>query len=216
MSEDNLRAYRRTSRVTISIPVVISGLDADGNSFSESVRTHVINDDGGEIAMAHRLAVGTEVLVENRAIGVVAKANVLRSGKKDHAQDLRPVVVRLLEAQNVWGIAFPPDYWRPAANGWMLPMPMLQCHPNAHKRCSHNDPCREQISAGTESRAGRNWALPVGRRLPCGTVPSWRSEAIERVRHPRQTEDNFLGIGRQHRQRTSRNTAVVAPYRPGA
>jgi hypothetical protein len=117
MAEANLRAFRRTSRVNISIPIVISGVDAEGNRFSESVRTQVINQHGGEIAMAHRLAISTEVLVENRAMGVVAKASVIRSGKKDDAQDLRPVVLRLLEAQNVRGITFPPDDWRPVARG---------------------------------------------------------------------------------------------------
>ena len=123
MAEANLRAFRRTLRVNISIPIVISGVDADGNSFTESVRTQVINQHGGEIAMAHRLAVGTEVLVENRAMGVVAKANVIRSGRKYHARDLRPVVLRLVETQNVWGITFPPDEWGPEAGGEAPPAP---------------------------------------------------------------------------------------------
>ena len=117
MNEDNLRAYRRTLRLNISIPVVILGVDTDGNSFSESMHTQVINEHGGEIAMAHRVAVGTEVSVENRAMGVVAKAIVMSSGEKYHARDLHPVVLRLLEAKNVWGITFHPDDWRPVVGG---------------------------------------------------------------------------------------------------
>ena len=123
MAEANLRAFRRTSRVNISIPIVISGVDADGNRFSESVRTQVVNQHGGEIAMAHRLAISTEVLVENRAMGVVAKASVIRLGKKYHARDLHPVVLSLLEAQNVWGITFPPDDWRPVVTEEPPPAP---------------------------------------------------------------------------------------------
>jgi hypothetical protein len=115
MSEDNLRAYRRTLRLDISIPVIIMGVGTDGNSFSESVHTQVINEHGGEIAMVHRLAVGTEVSVENRTMGVVAKAIVMSSGEKYHARNLHPVVLKLLEAKNVWGIAFHPDDWRPIA-----------------------------------------------------------------------------------------------------
>jgi hypothetical protein len=121
MSEPNSRAYRRTSRLNISIPVVVSGVDADGNSFSERALTQVINQHGGEIAMAHRLAICTEVLVENRAMGVVAKASVVRLGTKDH--DMQPVVLKLLEAQNVWGITFPPDDWRPFVKGKTPPAP---------------------------------------------------------------------------------------------
>jgi hypothetical protein len=60
---------------------------------------------------------GTEVLVENRALRVAAKAVVIKLGKKQHARDLHPVVLRLLEAQNVWGITFPPDDWRPNSAG---------------------------------------------------------------------------------------------------
>jgi hypothetical protein len=116
MSEDNLRAYRRTLRLTMSIPVVILGVDTDGNSFSESRHTQVINEHGGEIAMAHSLAVGSEVSVENRAMGVVSKAIVMSSGEKYHARDLHPVVLRLLELKNVWGIIFQPDDWRPVAS----------------------------------------------------------------------------------------------------
>ena len=123
MNEDNLRAYRRTLRLNISIPVVILGVDTDGNSFSESMHTQVINEHGGEIAMAHRVAVGTEVSVENRAMGVVAKAIVMNLGEKYHARDLHPVVLRLLEAKNVWGITFHPDDWRPVAKEEPPPAP---------------------------------------------------------------------------------------------
>lgn len=128
MAEDNLRAYRRTLRLNISIPVVILGVDTDGNSFSENMHTQVINEHGGEIAMAHRVAVGTEVSVENRAMGVVAKAIVMSSGEKYHARDLHPVVLRLLEAKNVWGITFHPDDWRPWLGDRRRPCPHpLRC-----------------------------------------------------------------------------------------
>jgi hypothetical protein len=56
---------------------------------------------------------GTEVLVENRAMGVVAKTRVVWLGEKDEAGALIPVGLALLEPQNVWGITFPPDDWRP-------------------------------------------------------------------------------------------------------
>jgi hypothetical protein len=117
MNEDDLKPNRRSARLTISIPIVISGVDVDGNKFSESVRTQVISQHGREITTAHRLAVGTEVLVENRTLRVVAKAVVIKFVKKLQARDLHPVVLRLLEAQNVWGITFPPDNWRPESAG---------------------------------------------------------------------------------------------------
>ena len=76
MGEDNSKQERRSTRLSISIPVVISGVDADGNIFSENVRTLIVNKHGGKIATAHHLTMGTEVSIENRALGVVAKASV--------------------------------------------------------------------------------------------------------------------------------------------
>ena len=111
MGEDNLKQDRRSTRLSISIPVVISGVDADGNSFSESVRTLIVNKHGAKIATTHHLAMGTEVPIENRALGAVAKASVAWLGGKHYPGDLHHVGLQLLEAQNVWGIAFPPDDW---------------------------------------------------------------------------------------------------------
>jgi hypothetical protein len=86
-------------------------MDANGNSFSESVHTQVVNKHGGKMAMPHRLAKGTEVLIENPKMGVVAKARVVRLGEKDNVGALTPAGLELLEPKNVWGITFPPDDW---------------------------------------------------------------------------------------------------------
>ena len=111
MSEDNLKRERRSTRLSISIPVVISGGDADGNNFTESVRTLIVNKHGGKIATTRHLAMGTEILIENRALGVVAKANVVWLGEKHDPGELPHAGLQLHEPQNVWGIAFPPDDW---------------------------------------------------------------------------------------------------------
>jgi hypothetical protein len=109
MSED--KRGRRSTRLSISIQVVISGVDAKGNRFNESARTLNVNKHGGMIATTHPLALGTEVLIENRALGAAAKARVVRMDEKESSEDLHNVALELLEAQNIWGIAFPPDDW---------------------------------------------------------------------------------------------------------
>ena len=111
MSEDNLRRERRSTRLSISIPIVISGVDADGNNFSETAQTLIVNKHGGKIATPRHLAMGTEVLIENPTLGVVAKASVVWWGEKHHPEDLHHVGLQLLEARNIWGYAFPPDDW---------------------------------------------------------------------------------------------------------
>jgi hypothetical protein len=54
---------------------------------------------------------GTEILIENHAMGLAAKASVAWLGEKPSAGELHHVGLQLLDAQNIWGIAFPPDDW---------------------------------------------------------------------------------------------------------
>jgi len=111
MNENKLDRGRRSTRLSISIPIVISGVDALGQEFSESVRTLVVNMHGGKILTNRHLTTGAEILIENRAVRSVAKACVVWLSEKHSVGDLHPVGLQLMEAQNVWGIAFPPEDW---------------------------------------------------------------------------------------------------------
>lgn len=103
---------RRSTRLSISIPVFMSGVDAEGNEFRECVRTLIVNKHGGKIATPRHLALGTEVALENPALGVVAKACVAWLGEQHHEGQRHHVGLQLHEAQNVWGIEFPPEDWQ--------------------------------------------------------------------------------------------------------
>jgi len=111
MSESGSKATRRSTRLSVSIPIVISGKDAAGNDFTEHTRTRDVNKHGAKIMTARQLAMGTEVSIENRALGVVAGAKVVWLGKNQSPDDLRQVGLQLMEAPNIWGIEFPPDDW---------------------------------------------------------------------------------------------------------
>ena len=105
-------AGRRSTRLSISIPITISGKDAAGHTFKENTRTLIINKHGAKVATAHQLSLGAEITVENRALGRTAKGNVVWLGDKFSAKELYEIGVQLSEAQNVWGIEFPPDDWQ--------------------------------------------------------------------------------------------------------
>jgi hypothetical protein len=102
---------RRSTRLSISIPVVISGVDVEGNDFSEGVRTQIVNKHGGKVATTHRLKMDAEVLIENPANGKSAKSKVVWLDGNQSPDGLRGVALQLMEAQNIWGISFPPDDW---------------------------------------------------------------------------------------------------------
>ena len=103
---------RRSTRLPIAIPITISGKDAGGASFRENVHTLVINTHGAKIVTCHQLALGVEILMENRGLIRSVRANVVWVGKKPGPSGLFEVGVQLHQAQNIWGIEFPPDDWQ--------------------------------------------------------------------------------------------------------
>jgi len=111
MNQDDLTKARRSTRLSISIPVIISGLDAQGNRFSETAHTVAVNKHGAKITTAHVLALGTEIEIENPPLGIVAKAHVVWLGENKPPRELHDVGIQLVEAKDVWGIAFPPSDW---------------------------------------------------------------------------------------------------------
>ncbi len=106
---------RRSTRLPITIPIAVSGKDGDDRTFKENSRTVVINKHGAKIAMLHQVAVGAEVLIENRALGRAAKANVVWVASKPAPQKPSEIAIELVEPDNIWGIESPPTDWRGGA-----------------------------------------------------------------------------------------------------
>jgi hypothetical protein len=111
MIVDTQANRRRSTRLTIAIPVFISGTDTLGKEFRESAHTLVVNKHGAKIVTGHQMAVGAEIMIENPAVGGAAKAIVLALGAPNGPADVPEVIVQLYEARNIWGIEFPPEDW---------------------------------------------------------------------------------------------------------
>lgn len=105
-------AGRRSTRLSIAIPIAISGKDAAGNLFKENSRTAVINKQGAKILTTRQLALGAEVVIENRALGLSGKAIVVWIGDRVSTKEAVEMGVQLLESANIWGIEFPPEDWQ--------------------------------------------------------------------------------------------------------
>ena len=105
-------AGRRSTRISIAIPITITGKDANGRLFKENTRTVILNKHGAKIVTVHQLALGAEVLLENRALGRTAKTTVAWLGDRQSSRDPTEVGIQLMEAENIWGIELPPDDWQ--------------------------------------------------------------------------------------------------------
>ena len=102
---------RRSKRVRLAIPIVLSGEDCSGNEFQESTRTVVVSKHGAKITTTQELVLGGVVTIENRRLGLAAEATVASIGKRRSPREPVEIGVQLIKAGNVWGIIFPPDDW---------------------------------------------------------------------------------------------------------
>jgi hypothetical protein len=111
-TETQRPSARRSTRLAIAIPITLSGKDERGNSFKENTRTLVVNKHGAKIATTNPLALGAEVEVENRALGLTTRASVVWRSEKRTDQNLFEMGIQLFQADNIWGIEFPPQDWQ--------------------------------------------------------------------------------------------------------
>ena len=112
---------RRSKRVNFDMPIILSGTDSSGQLFQESTRTISVSKHGAKIRTAQTLEVGSTVKIENRSLGIAAKAAVVRAGKKRFAGESVEIGVQLARPENVWGIDLPLSNWEfgtlPAGDG---------------------------------------------------------------------------------------------------
>src|SRR5271157_3989 len=104
---------RRSSRLSLALPIVIHGKDAYQKAFRESTHTLIINRHGAKFLTSQQLVVGADILVENPTLGSVAKAKVVWVSGKSKPDGSQEAGVQLVESQNIWGLEFPPDNWAP-------------------------------------------------------------------------------------------------------
>ena len=161
MKPVTLKSQRQSARLSISIPLILSGVDAAGNSFRESVRTLIVNQHGGKITTSRHLKLGSEVTVENRALGVIAKARVVWLSPTHLEGEAPHIGVQLLHAQNVWGVEFTPDDWHP--------------DPQVENTAAQASPPESGKDHGTE--AEKPGVSPTSERASVGPVPDLQESA---------------------------------------
>jgi hypothetical protein len=93
--------------LTISVPILVRGTDASGAGFVESAHTLVVNLHGTMIALSRRLALDSEVVIENPALHRTAKAVVLWCKQRVTEPSCYEAAVQLEQPLDLWGVNFP-------------------------------------------------------------------------------------------------------------
>ncbi len=104
---------RRSSRVTIDIPVEVYGQGADGTVFREETRTQVVNAHGALLLLKTEVGLKQMLLLvhkktRNEIRCRVAYRKEIRKGRAEVGMEF------LDPSPGFWGIGFPPEDWNRA------------------------------------------------------------------------------------------------------
>lgn len=98
---------RRSDRIAIELPIVISGIDAAGEAFLEQSMTAVLGRHGAKIAISRTLAPDQEVNV--RCLGSAKESDARVVGQLGNGPEGFYYGIELVECgADFWDIEFPP------------------------------------------------------------------------------------------------------------
>jgi hypothetical protein len=100
---------RRSERVVLIVPIILSVLLPDGRTASEEAKSQVVNAHGGLLKARLQLVAGQEILLTNPKTSATAKSRVVRSEPKD--ADFLVAFQFEKPAPTFWPIVFPPRDW---------------------------------------------------------------------------------------------------------
>jgi hypothetical protein len=101
---------RRSMRVLLSVPIMVSGKNAKGQSFSEETRTLVVNAHGALIALMEEVVAGEQIDVANRATSKSLACRIVYLGNRQ-GDKTQMGIEFVAPSSSFWQIDFPPDDW---------------------------------------------------------------------------------------------------------
>jgi hypothetical protein len=101
---------RRSSRLQFRCRVKISGVDPQGNNFSEEAETICISKFGASLRTTHQYAMGQALSVDALDQGHTGQFQVVWMGQPGTREEGQ-IGIEWIEARRFWGIEFPPEDW---------------------------------------------------------------------------------------------------------
>jgi PilZ domain len=101
---------RRSMRVLLSVPILVSGKTAENQDFKEETRTLVVNAHGALIALEAQVAAQQSITLSNKATRESIDCRVVHLGSAQGGKT--QVGVEFVKPSGkFWQIDFPPDDW---------------------------------------------------------------------------------------------------------
>jgi len=101
---------RRSMRVLLSVPILVTGLDTGKKEFHEETRTLVVNAHGALITLATPVASGQKITLSNRATKLSQDCRIVYLGTAQAGRTQMGVEFTK-PTPTFWQIDFPPDDW---------------------------------------------------------------------------------------------------------
>lgn len=101
---------RRSMRVLLSVPIIVTGKNARGEAFTEQTRTLVVNAHGALISLAASMTGGQRISISNKATQKSIDCKVVHLGS-GQAGKVQMGIEFERPCPAFWQIDFPPDDW---------------------------------------------------------------------------------------------------------
>lgn len=101
---------RRSMRVLLSVPIMVSGKTAENQAFSEDARTLVVNAHGALIVLASHVLPNQIIQLANKATKQSLDCRVVHVGSAQGGK-MQLGVEFVKTSPTFWQIDFPPDDW---------------------------------------------------------------------------------------------------------
>ena len=132
---------RRSTRVLVHIPLIVSGVNRHGQKVTAAGETEVVNKHGARIRVLEWLEQGMHLEVTLPTRKLTRSATVIWVDERDRTEAELDFGLELESAENFWGIYFPPEDWqepdswseaeaRAAEAPAVLPTPPLAANPS--------------------------------------------------------------------------------------
>ncbi len=103
---------RRSHRIVLSVPIIVSGTRAIGSPFNERTKTLVVSAHGGLILLREPVIVGQVLNITHVSTGeeLVCTVKDINAGQ----EELPEIGIGFAQPNaHFWRVTFPPDDWSP-------------------------------------------------------------------------------------------------------
>jgi hypothetical protein len=103
---------RRSYRIVLSVPIIVSGERASGSQFHERTTTLVVNAHGGLILLREPVLLGQELSITHVGTGeeLVCTVKDINPGQ----EDIPEIGIGFAQPNaRFWRVSFPPEDWSP-------------------------------------------------------------------------------------------------------